>query len=105
MTARGTWKRRERDVAKALHGKRIPVTGERAAADVLTPLFCVQVKHGRRRPSYLADWLAGICSHVKDGQVGIVVWCDNREPLREAVVLLRMRDFQDLHGAPTCAEQ
>lgn len=99
MTARGTWKRRERDVAKALNGKRIPVTGlDRDGADVETEMFKVQVKHGRRRPSYLAGWLDGIRSQAEKPQVGIVIWCDNRECLEDAVVLMSMKDFRDLHG-------
>jgi hypothetical protein len=101
MTARGTWKRRERDVAKALNGQRIPVTGvDRHGADVTTPLFAVQVKHGRRRPKHLRDWLEGICSTAKAEQVGIVIWADNQERLDDAVVLMRMKDFRDLHGKP-----
>ena len=86
-------------MAKALDGKRIPVTGiDRDGADVTSDLFAVQVKHGRRRPSYLADWLSGIRAQALAPQVGVVVWCDNRECLEDAVVLMSMKDFVDLHG-------
>ena len=45
MTARSTWKASERRVASDLLGQRIPVTGvDRDGADVITPLFHVQVK-------------------------------------------------------------
>ena len=105
MTARGTWKRRERDVAKAIGGQRIPVTGiDRHGADVQHELFAVQVKHGRRRPQHLRDWLDGICGQAHAGQVGIVVWADNNERLGDAVVLMRFSDFQDLHGSPSSEE-
>ena len=99
MTARGTWKRRERDVAKRLKGKRIPVTGERAGADCESALLCVQVKHGRRRPAFLRDWLDGIRgTATAKGKVGIVVWADNGERTSEAIVLLSLADFEALHG-------
>lgn len=106
MTARGTWKRRERDVAKALGGERKPVSGRvQHEADVVSQLFVVQVKHGRRRPQMLQDWLSGICGQAKDGQVGIVVWADNHERLSDAVVLMRFADFQDLHGSAQTPEE
>jgi len=100
MTARSTWKRRERDVARLLGGRRIPVTGlDRHGADVETELLAVQVKHGRRRPAFLRDWLAGICGQAKlRERVGLVVWADNRETLGDAIVFLRLADFEALHG-------
>lgn len=100
MTARNTWKQRERNVAEVLGGQRIPVTGiDRHGADVVTPLLHVQVKHGRNRPSYLRDWLDGICGTAKDaGKVGIVVWSAPREAQGDALVVMRLSDFESLHG-------
>ena len=101
------WKRRERAVAESLGGRRIPVTGvDRHGADVETGAFSVQVKHGRNRPGYLADWLNGICGVAADkGKTGIVVWSSPRERQGDAIVLMRLRDFVDLHGpvtSPSC---
>jgi hypothetical protein len=95
------WKRREREVAKTLKGRRIPVTGiDRHGADVETPLLSIQVKHGRRRPAFLREWLDGICGSAKvNGKVGLVVWTDHREPTPEAVVILKLSDFEALHGS------
>jgi hypothetical protein len=94
-----TWKARERMTAKLLGGQRIPCTGERHGADIETPLLCIQQKHGRRRPAFLADWLEGICANAKPkGKVGLVVWSSNREPQGDAIVILRLSDFQQLHG-------
>jgi hypothetical protein len=97
---RGTWKARERDLADRMGGRRIPVTGiDRHGADVVTPMFHIQSKHGRSRPGYLRDWLSGICGTAKDaGKIGIVVWSAMREDGDDAIVLMRLRDFQDLHG-------
>ena len=83
-----------------LNGRRIPVTGiDRHGADVETPLFSVQVKRGRRFPSYFTDWLGGICGTAKAaGKIGLIVW--NAKGCRdsEAVVLMRMADFVSLCG-------
>lgn len=93
------WKRREREIAVALNGRRIPVTGiDRAGADVVTPMFVVQSKHGRNRPTYLQEWLSGICGQAGPAQVGIVIWCANGERLADGIVLMKMSDFTDLHG-------
>lgn len=94
-----TWKRRERDVAATLGGVRIPVTGERAGSDVDTPLLCVQVKHGRRRPAFLREWLDGICAAAKrKRRTGMVVWLSPGERVRDGLVIMKLSDFEDLHG-------
>lgn len=100
MSRRG-WKTVERKAAKALGGRRIPVTGiDRDGADVVAGPFAVQVKSGRRRPGYLRGWLDGICaSAAVNAQTGVVVWQATREPLQESVVLMRFSDFQAWHGA------
>lgn len=96
-----TWKRAERQVAKRLNGRRIPVTGiDRDGADVLTPLLAVQVKTGRRQPAFLSEWLSGICGRAQaSGKVGLVVWQGSRQRLDQAVVIVRLSDFEALHGA------
>lgn len=87
-------------MAKRLGGKRIPVTGiDRHGADVVTPLLHVQVKHGRRRPAFLREWLDGICGTAGDaGKIGIVVWSDNGERTQDAIVMVKLSDFEQLHG-------
>lgn len=106
VTARGTWKARERKAAKLLGGVRKPVSGrDKHEADVETPMLCIQAKHGRNRPGYLADWLNGICGVASDkGKTGIVVWSSPRERQGDAIVLMRLRDFVALHGPVTGGE-
>ncbi len=100
-----TWKARERMTAARLGGQRIPVTGEREGADVETPLLCVQHKHGRRRPAFLQAWLRGICGTAqRKGKVGLVVWSMPREAQDDAVVILRLKDFEALHGTLPTAQ-
>lgn len=95
-----TWKKAERAVAIALGGERIPVTGiDRDGADVVTELFHVQVKHRRSIPAYLGEWLSGIRGTAQaQGKVGIVVLHVPGTEYRDAVVLVSLSDFQDLHG-------
>lgn len=94
------WKGAERRVAAKLGGRRIPVTGlDRDGADVVTPWAHVQVKHRRGRPSYLRGWLSGICAEAKaHGKVGIVVWSEPGKPTDDAVVVMRLDQFQELYG-------
>jgi hypothetical protein len=97
-----TWKAAERRYAKDLtRGKRNPVTGERAAADVESPVAAIQVKRGYRMPGYLRKWMAGIksfASGVSDSPIPLVVWQTKGGEDTESVVLMRWEDFVRLHN-------
>ena len=104
MPERG-WKKFERRVAALLGGWRIPVTGERDGADVATEMFVVQAKArgtSQPPPGYLLEWLRSIRHAAANGRgqrVGIVVWQAARgAPDLEALVVLRLDDWVDLHG-------
>ena len=98
--SRTNWKEVERTVAKMLKGKRIPVTGlGRAEADVITPLLHCQIKTGRNRPGYFDDWLDGICADAAPhGKAGVVIWQATRERIADSVVIMRLSQFEALHG-------
>ena len=51
-------------------------------------------------PSYLKDWLRGIVAagERKGGSTGVVVWKAPNARDDDAVVVLRLRDWQDWHG-------
>ena len=106
MTARNTWKAAERRVAEDLGGRRIPVTGiDRDGADVVTPMFHVQVKLRKRLPEWLWDWLSGIresaiLANPDVEKIGILVLKQPRQPDRQALVVMSYGDFCDLHGSP-----
>lgn len=102
MTARGTWKAYELDVAKDHGGKRIPVTGiDRDGADVVSELFHFQVKLRKSIPSWLWLWLSGIVGTASDaGKVGVLVLRKPRQLKSEALVVLRYADWVALHGKP-----
>tara|TARA_R110000765_G_scaffold222462_3_gene326563 strand:+ start:4436 stop:4753 length:318 start_codon:yes stop_codon:yes gene_type:complete len=99
MTARATWKARERRIATDLGGQRIPVTGvDRDGADVITPLFHVQAKLRKSLPTWLWLWLTGIVSTTPKDKVGILVLMTPGQDQGDAIVALRYKDFVDLHG-------
>ena len=94
-----SWKAFERRLARRVGGRRIPVTGERDGADVIAGPFVYQAKLRRGMPSYLRDWLRGIvAAGERSGTTGVVVWKAPRALDDEAVVVLRLADWQDLHG-------
>ena len=92
------WKAFERRLARQLGTRRIPVTGERAGADFTDGMFAYQAKLGRRCPVYLREWLAGIVAAGNHrGLVGVVIWKPKGTRDREALVVVRFRDWCDLH--------
>lgn len=94
------WKRYETRVAKILGGERIPVTGkDRADRDVETPLLYVQTKFRKTIPDWLFEWLDGICLAAKPvDKIGIVVMAQPGMDAGDSVVMMRLRDFEQLHG-------
>ena len=96
------WKRYERAVAQRVGGRRVPVTGlGRAEADVVSDVFHFQCKLGRRFPAYLRGWLDGITETAgRTGAVGCVIWKQPGARTDDAVVILRLKDYQEVcHAA------
>lgn len=95
------WKAAERWYAKRLTtGRRNPVTGERAGADVESDLFALQVKRGYRMPGYLREWLEGIVMFAGryTKPFSAVVWQEKGGWGDESVVVMRWSDFAALHN-------
>ena len=68
-------------------------------ADVIAGPFVYQAKLRRGLPGYLRDWVRGItAAGERTGATGVVVWKAPRSLDDDAVVILRLRDWQDLHG-------
>ena len=97
------WKKFERAIAKAVGGRRIPVTGiDRAGSDVDGGPFQFQCKLGRRMPGYLRGWLDGIAATAKrKGSTGVLIWKQPGERVNDSVVILRLADWLDWHGPAT----
>ena len=94
-----SWKAFERRVAKKVGGKRLACTGAKDGVDVDAGPFVYQCKLRRGVPSYLSEWLRGIVgAGERAGSIGVVVWKAPNARDDDAVVLLRLRDWEDLHG-------
>jgi len=95
------WKAFERRMARDVGTERIPVTGARHGADCANRLFCFQFKLRRVFPDYLWEWLDGIvgCAQAT-GRVGVLVLKKPNQRDTEALVVVRWRDWVDLHGDP-----
>ena len=77
--------------------------GERDGADVIVDnAFSYQCKLRRGLPSYLQDWLRGIvAAGERSGTTGVVVWKTPRTLDDDAVVVLRLKDWQSTTRART----
>ena len=94
-----SWKAFERRLARRVGGRRIPVTGERDGVDVAAGPFVYQAKLRSGLPSYLREWLRGIvAAGERVNAVGVVVWKASHARDDDAVVVLRLKDWQALHG-------
>jgi hypothetical protein len=96
-----TWKTYERRIAVALGGFRVPVTGiDRADRDVETPKFFVQAKRRRKLPTWLWEWLNGICATAKPhDKIGVMILAKPGQRDCDGLVVLRYDDFVRLHGS------
>ena len=102
---RGTWKAWERRLAVMFNGERIPVSGrqtDKHGADVITPIFHIQAKRGYKQPGYLRDWVDGIAFKAReDNKLGVVIWQEKGKADADALVVMNLRDFEDLNGRIT----
>lgn len=74
---------------------------DRGDGDVFNALFEAQCKVRRGQPSYLREWLSGIvATATAKGRIGIVIWKEagRGHPDDDALVVLRLKDWIDLHG-------
>ena len=100
-----SWKAFEPEHRQASRrAQRIPVTGlDRSGADVESQgIRSIKRNSGQqgRCPSYLRDWLRGItAAGERKNATGIVVWKAPRALDDDAVVILRLQDWQKLHGS------
>jgi hypothetical protein len=95
------WKAYERRCCRDMGVERQPVTGERDGADNAPhPMFCFQFKLRRMLPAWLFAWLGGIVATAeRTGKIGVLVLKIPRMADADAMVVLRWRDWIDLHGS------
>ena len=94
-----SWKAFERRLAHRLGGRRIPCTGEKDGIDVDAGPFVYQAKLRRGVPSYMRSWLRGIVeAGARKGSIGVLIWKAPNARDDDSLVLLRLKDWEDLHG-------
>ncbi len=106
---RATWKQHERWWAMALGGRRVPVTGRSRGdtPDVEHPLYAIEVKAGKvLSPRLQLGVKQAVAAANGTGKTPLLCISHHAPGRRdvEHYVLLRLRDWQDLHGGPVGAE-
>ena len=101
-----SWKAFERTVARRVGGRRIPVTGlDRDGADVIAPAFHYQCKLRQGVPAYLTKWLDGItATAAQSGSTGIIIWRAPHTLNDDALVILKLSDWESWHGNDQAAQ-
>jgi hypothetical protein len=91
------WKACERKIAELLGGVRVPVSGRQRGAtpDVEHPILSIEVKSRKTLPAWLLDALEQAHASSTDGRLPVAVLHADRKPYRDALVVVRLKDFAD----------
>jgi len=95
MAPEAPWKRIEREEARKLGGKRIPI-GTPGAPDVESDWLCVEIKARKRLPTWIKEALRSARAKAKDNQLGIVSLHEMRE--HDSLILISRDDFINWFG-------
>lgn len=99
MSRTTTWKSAERAIAARLNGRRTSNAGlGTAAPDVLTETYAVEVKHRAALPGWLLDAMRQARANAPAGKVPLVALHEAGSRYDDALVVLRLADFQELWG-------
>jgi len=99
-----TWKYAERQIAKRLNGRRIPVSGRAGQPDIAHPWLSIEVKHRKRLPQWLIMALVQAEAAATPDQLPIVVLHEAGERYGRSLVVLRLEAFEAWFGAVTHPE-
>jgi len=94
-----SWKHAERQIAKRLGGRRVPVTGRAGQPDIAHPWLSLEVKHRRRLPQWLTMALAQAEQAAAPGQLPLVVLHEAGTRYGQSLVLLRLAGFEEWFGS------
>lgn len=92
-----TWKSTERAVARRLGGRRVGPSGT-STADVVTERLAVECKHRASLPEWLTGAMSQAVGAAGSGQVPVVVLHEAGQRRDNDLVIVRMKDFQQLFG-------
>lgn len=91
---RGTWKRRERDVAFLLGGRRTGATGTNTN-DVVHPTFAVEIKARGKFPKLVTDAMEQARTAKRaGGKLPLVFLIEEGSQLKDALVCARVGDVE-----------
>jgi hypothetical protein len=93
-----TWKHVERQIAKRLGGRRVPVSGRAGRPDVAHPWLSIEVKFRRRLPQWLAKAMEQAEKAATPGQLPLAVLHESGTRYGQSLVLLRLADFEEWFG-------
>ena len=94
-----TWKHAERQIAKRLNGRRVPVSGRAGQPDITHPWLSIEVKHRRRLPQWLTMAMEQAERAATTGQLPLAVVHEAGTRYGQSLVLLRLADFEEWFGA------
>jgi hypothetical protein len=92
------WKHVERQIAKRLGGRRVPVSGRAGQPDIAHPWLSLEVKHRRRLPQWLAKAMEQAERSATPGQLPIAVLHEAGERYGRSLVVLRLGAFEEWFG-------
>jgi hypothetical protein len=92
-----SWKRDERRVAAAVGGQRLGPGTDRA--DVRAQGLCCEVKRRAALPKWLTEAVQQARRYAGEYDLPIAVIHQAGERIANALVVMRLADFQDWHGA------
>ena len=106
------WKAVERNIARLLGGVRVPVSGRQRGdqPDIEHPQFSVEVKSRNTIPQWLCEAVEQATASATEDRVPLVVLHQNGRRYADALVVVRLADFQRLTSqdlaeteSPPCA--
>jgi len=93
-----TWKHAERQVAAIIGGERIPINGRGDQPDIAHDIFAPEVKHRKKLPQWLHNFVAQAERSAGEGQLSFVVLHEKGKRYQDSYVVLRLKDFNDWYG-------
>lgn len=97
MTA---WKATEREVARHLGGKRVPITGRQRGdvPDVAHDVYSLEIKHRKVIPAWIENAMAQARAAARPGQLPLAIIHQHGRRHADNLVVLRMSDFIEWYG-------
>jgi hypothetical protein len=95
-----SWTVCERRVAEELGGRRVPVSGRARgdAPDVEHPILSIEVKSRKCLPARLEEAVSQAEAAAEPPQLPVVVLHQDGKRYRDALVMLRLKDFDERLG-------